>query len=324
MHSELSALPVSPAASMAPVPEVRRRAFWRLGRLGRLGSLGRVARAALVAACLGWLVFVPQAVQAQGHPPWQTEGVRQQARELLQRWQAGAFLALDDEALVRSFRALPPEVLATALALGASQHEGFEIWMKRQERISGHWNDAPFLNHIKFRQQPRQVYMAWLPGGPKAGQEILYDARRRGDAMYGHLGGVFNVMSMWTSLDGSLARQNSNHSVLDLSPRFIAEVVSAELQRYRAEGRSPQADVFEVLTVAGQRCLALAWTPPSGPPAHYAARTRVCLNLRQPWVLQVESWDAAGDIQERILFDKLVPSTFSDADFDPAHPAYRF
>lgn len=307
-----------------PVPLTPFAAACVLWRAVCRRALGRVAHAVRVTACVAWLWAVPQAAQAQGHPPWQTEAVRQQARDLLQRWQAGAFLALDDEALVRSFRALPPEVLATALGMGASQHEGFEIWMKRQERIGGRWNDAPFLNHIKFRQQPRQVYMAWLPGGPRAGQEILYDARRRTDAMYGHLGGAFNVMSMWTPLDGSLARQNSNHSVLDLSPRFITDVVSAELQRYRAEGRSPQADVFEVLTVAGQRCLALAWTPPAGPPAHYAARTRVCLNLRQPWVLQVESWDAAGDIQERILFDKLVPSTFSDADFDPANPAYRF
>jgi Protein of unknown function (DUF1571) len=285
---------------------------------------GRRQACLRVAACVGWLGAVPRGLHAEGSPPWQTEDVRRQARDLLQRWHAGVFLALDDEALVRSFRALAPEVLATALALGASQHEGLEIWMKRQERIHGRWSDTPFLNHIKYRRQPRQVYMAWLPGGPKAGQEILYDARRRPDAMYGHLGGAFNVMSIWTALDGSLARDNSNHSVLDLSPRFIADVVAAELQRYRAEGRSPQADSFEVLTVAGQRCLALGWTPPSGPPAHYAARTRICLNLRQPWVLQVESWDAGGDILERILFDKIVPATLTDADFDPGNAAYRF
>ena len=285
---------------------------------------GRRQACLRVAACVGWLGAVPRGLHAEGSPPWQTEDVRRQARDLLQRWHAGVFLALDDEALVRSFRALAPEVLATALALGASQHEGLEIWMKRQERIHGRWSDTPFLNHIKYRRQPRQVYMAWLPGGPKAGQEILYDARRRPDAMYGHLGGAFNVMSIWTALDGSLARDNSNHSVLDLSPRFIADVVAAELQRYRAEGRSPQADSFEVLTVAGQRCLALGWTPPSGPPAHYAARTRICLNLGQPWVLQVESWDAAGEVQERILFDKIVPATLTDADFDPGNAAYRF
>ena len=306
-------MPIAKTASTGPFALAR---AWRAGMLPVLCG-------ALLATLL---VTAPCRAQtpAPASPPWQTEAVRQQARELLQRWQAGTLHALDDEALVQSFRALPPEVLATALALGASQHEGFEIWMKRQERIGGRWNDRPFLNHIKIRRQPLQVYVAWLSGGPKAGQEILYDARRRPDEMYGHLGGSLNVLSMWMSLDGSLARQNSRHGVQDLSPRFIADVVSAELQRYRAEGRSPQADVIEVATVAGQRCLALSWTPPSGPPAHYAARTRICLNLRQPWVLQVESWDAAGEIQERILFDKIVPATFTDTDFDPANPAYRF
>lgn len=277
-----------------------------------------------MAGALAWgagLGGVPRWLHAQDNPVWQTEDVRKQARDLLQRWQAGALLALDDEALVRSFRTLPPEVLATALELGASQHEGFEIWMKRQERIGGRWNDKPFLNHIKFRQQPRQVYMAWLAGGPKAGQEILYDALRRPDAMYGHLGGAFNVMSIWTALDGSLARDNSNHTVLDLSPRFVAEVVSAEWQRYRSEGRDARADLMEVATVAGQRTVALTWAPG---PAHYAPRTRICLNLRQPWVLQAEAWDADGEIRERILFERVVPAHFTDADFDPANPAYRF
>ena len=293
-----------------------------LARAWRAGVLPVLCGALLTTL----LVTAPCRAQtpAPASPPWQTEAVRQQAGALLQRWRAGALQSLDDEALVQNFRALSPEVLATALTMGAGQHEGFEVWMKRQERIGGRWNDRPFLNHIKFRRQPLQVYVAWLSGGPKAGQEILYDVRRRPDEMYGHLGGSLNVLSMWMSLDGSLARQNSRHGVQDLSPRFIADVVSAELQRYRAEGRSPQADVIEVATVAGQRCLALSWTPPSGPPAHYAARTRICLNLGQPWVLQVESWDAAGEVQERILFDKIVPATFTDADFDPANPAYRF
>lgn len=255
---------------------------------------------------------------------WQTPAVRQQAQAFLQRWRSGALAALDDAALLATFRDLPPEVLATAVEAGTRQHEGFEIWMQRQERIDGSWNERPFLNHIKFRQQPRQVYMAWLPGGPKAGQEILYDARRRPDALYGHLGGAFNVMSIWTPLDGRLARQNSNHTVLDLSPRFVADVVSSEWQRYRSEGRSPRADHIEVTQVAGQRTVALTWSPGAGPPAHYAARTRICLNLRQPWVLQAEAWDAAGEIQERILFEKVVPTVFTDADFDPEHPSYRF
>lgn len=91
---------------------------------------------------------------------WQSEPVRLQAKALLQRWQGGEFGKLDDEALLALFRELPTEVLVTAMQMGAGQHEGFEIRMQRQERIDGDWQDKPFLNHIRLRRQPQQVYMA--------------------------------------------------------------------------------------------------------------------------------------------------------------------
>lgn len=255
---------------------------------------------------------------------WQTEPIRQQAKALLQRWQGGELHKLDDEALLALFRELPTEVLVTAMQQGAGQHEGFEIRMQRQERIDGDWQDKPFLNHIRLRRQPQQVYMAWLPGGPKSGQEILFDARKRTDAMYGHLGGVLGFVSKWIPLDGSIAKQNSNHTVLNLGPDFVAEVLGREVGRQIGAGRSNRADRVEVLQVAGQRTVALTWAPGAADPAAYAARTRVCLNLRQPWALQIESWAASGEIRERILYERVEPKAFTDQDFDPKNPAYRF
>jgi hypothetical protein len=265
----------------------------------------------------------PAPARAQGRA-WQTDAIRQQAKSLLQRWQGGELHKLGDEALLALFRELPTEVLVTAMQQGAAQPEGFEIRMQRQERIDGEWSDKPFLNHIRLRRQPRQVYMAWLPGGPKAGQEILFDARQRTDAMYGHLGGVLGFVSKWIPLDGSIARQNSNHTVLNLGPDFVAEVLAREVTRQSAAGRSTRADQVEVISVAGQRTVALTWSPGAADPAAYAARTRVCLNLRQPWALQIESWAASGEIRERILYERVEPKAFTDLDFDPKNPAYRF
>lgn len=259
--------------------------------------------------------------QAKG---WQTEPIRQQARALLQRWQGGELHKLDDEALLALFREVSTEVLVTAMQMGAGQHEGFEIRMQRQERIDGDWPDKPFLNHIRLRRQPQQVYMAWLPGGPKSGQEILFDARQRTDAMYGHLGGMLGFVSKWIPLDGSIARQNSNHTVLNLGPDFVAEVLGREVGRQLAAGRSNRADKVEVAQVAGQRTVALTWAPGAADPAAYAARTRVCLNLKQPWALQIESWAASGEVRERILYERVEPKSFTDLDFDPKNPAYRF
>lgn len=255
---------------------------------------------------------------------WQTEPIRQQAKALLQRWQGGELNKLDDEALLALFRELPTEVLVTAMQLGAGQPEGFEIRMQRQERIDGEWQDKPFLNHIRLRRQPRQVYMAWLPGGPKAGQEILFDARQRTDAMYGHLGGMLGFVSKWIALDGSIAKQNSNHTVLNLGPDFVAEVLGRKVSRQAAAGRDTRPEQVEVIRVAGQRTVALTWVAHPGDAGAYAARTRVCLNLRQPWALQIESWSTSGEIRERILYESVEPKVFTDLDFDPKNPAYRF
>jgi len=255
---------------------------------------------------------------------WQTEAIRQQAKALLQRWEGGELGKLGDAALRALYHELPTEVLVTAMQMGAGQHEGFEIRMQRQERIDGDWPDKPFLNHIRLRRQPQQVYMAWLPGGPKSGQEILFDARQRTDAMYGHLGGVLGFVSKWIALDGSIAKQNSNHTVLNLGPDFVAEVLGREVGRQIAAGRGTRADQFDVLKVAGQRTVALTWAPGAADPAAYAARTRVCLNLKQPWALQIESWAASGEIRERILYERVEPKAFTDLDFDPKNPAYRF
>lgn len=293
-------------ADAPPTPGRRRALGWTLSA-GALLLPG-------VGAPLAW-------AQARG---WQTEAIRQQARALLQRWQGGELNKLDDEALLALFRELPTEVLVTAMQTAAAQPEGFEIRMQRQERIDGDWQDKPFLNHIRLRRQPRQVYMAWLPGGPKAGQEILFDARQRTDAMYGHLGGVLGFVSKWIPLDGSIAKQNSNHTVLNLGPDFVAEVLGREVGRQAAAGRSNRADQVEVMQVAGQRTVALTWSPGTSDPVAYAARTRVCLNLRQPWALQIESWAASGEIRERILYERVEPKSFTDQDFDPKNPAYRF
>ena len=78
---------------------------------------------------------------------------------------------------------------------------------QRQERIDDDWPDKPFLNHIRLRRQPQQVYMAWLPGGPKSGQEILFDA----SASHDDDGGI--VAYAWDFADGSTATGiNARHS----------------------------------------------------------------------------------------------------------------
>lgn len=288
----------------------------------------RLRRPVLLATMLAGLLSagVSAVAAAPGAP--EPAALGQAARAFVERIRSGELAALPDDELIQAFKQQEPEVFASYLELGAQSLNEYEMWMRREERLASGWTERPFLNYIKYRHQPRRVYMKWLKGGAKAGQEILFDEGKRKDAMYGHLGGLLNVMSVWTPLDSAMARDNSRHTVNDLGMQSIVAIVVAERALYLAQGHRPYPDRIEVGEAGGQRTVALTWVaPPStlaGPQRHYAKKTKVYLDLKQPWIRQIESWDDDGELIERILLDKIVPATFTDADFDPGNKAYAF
>ncbi|TAL15528.1 MAG: DUF1571 domain-containing protein [Aquabacterium sp.] len=261
-------------------------------------------------------------VHATSVPDAASEGLAQQARGLVARIQSGELAQLPDADVAETFRRLDPEALASYLEIGVQPYNEYELWMRREERLGGRWPAKPFLNYVKYRHEPRQVYVKWLRGGAKAGQEIIYDETRRKDAMHGHVGGILNVASIWTALDGSMARSNSNHRVTDLGLQAIYAILKTERELYRSEGRRPIPDRVEVDQLEGQRMIALTWIASS--PKHYAYRTKVYLDLRLPIVRGIESWDAEGSQIERIFIERIVPTRFEDSDFDPANQSYAF
>lgn len=79
-----------------------------------------------------------------------------------------------------------------------------------------------------------------------------------------------------------------------------------------------------IARINGERTVAFTWVTPPGMTGSYAAKSKVYVNLTQPWVRMIESWDEHGEMNERISFDKVVPATFTDADFDPKNSDYGF
>jgi hypothetical protein len=273
----------------------------------------------LLAVLPGWLL----AHAANNVPEATTVAAQaQEARVFVNRLKAGEIAAMSDEDVIKAFKQLNPDVISAYLELGAQPYAEYELWMHREERIGGVWPDKPFVNYIKYRQKPRQVYVKWLDGGAKAGQEMIFDESKRKDEMYGHIGGLFNVMSIWTSMHGVFARNNSNHTVADLGIQAIFDIVNGERALYMAEGLRPHPQQIEVMEVSGTRVVALTWIAPTR--KHYAHKTRVFLELNQPMVRGIEAWDESGAQIERIIIDKIVPMKFQDADFEPSNKAYAF
>lgn len=290
-----------------------------------LGSLVLACGALASAPLSAWAATSSTTANvASGAPAHGAEASMEEAEALVQKFKVGALQAMSDEQLIKTFTQLAPQTYSGYLDVGLKSLNEYELWMKREERLSGTWTSQPFVNYIKYRHKPRQVYMKWLKDSPKSGQEIIYDETRRKDASYGHLGGLFNVTSMWTAIDGAMAKGNSNHTVRDLGMQSVVAILVDSYKMRVKEGLPTAPNQIEVAKVNGERTVALTWVTPAGMTGAYAARSKVYVNLQQPWVRMIESWNERGEMIERISFDKVVPANFTDADFDPKNSNYAF
>ncbi|MFL9988314.1 DUF1571 domain-containing protein [Paraburkholderia sediminicola] len=247
----------------------------------------------------------------------------QQVKWLRAAQQSGAMEKLDDAQLVALFQSLDPLALPRYIKEGPNGFPSYEFTMSRSERIHGQWPDKADHMLVRIAHDPLRIYAKWLPDGAHAGQEIIYDESKRTDEMYGHLGGIMNVMPLWTSLNGALARAQSNHQVRDLGTEYIAGQYLSEGKKY-IEAGLPRSTQVEVKTIDGVRVVAFTFETPNGQPQFYAKKETLGLDLRHPYFRTVESYDNDGKIFEKIVFESITPKTLDDATFDPKNKAYKF
>ncbi|MDR5820455.1 DUF1571 domain-containing protein [Caballeronia sp. LZ043] len=246
-----------------------------------------------------------------------------QAQWLAQAASTGALARLNDAQLVALFRALDPGALPRYLEQDLSAFASYEFTMVRRERIKGVWPKRADHMLVRVTREPLRIYARWLPDGAHAGQEIIYDDSKRPDQLYGHLGGFLGVLPIWTSVNGALARSQSNHSIRELGVEAITRRFIDEGQRFAEAGITQPADI-EVKTVRGVRVVALTYETPTGQPAFYAKKEVLGLDLERPFFRSLESFDNDGEIFESVVFERVEPMTFDDLTFDPKNPDYRF
>jgi hypothetical protein len=247
----------------------------------------------------------------------------EQVRWLRQAAQSGLLEKLDDAELTTLFQSLDALTVPRYVQDGPNGYPSYEFTMIRQERIRGVWPSRPDHMLVRVTRYPLRIYAKWLPDGAHAGQEIIYDETRRSDEMYGHLGGILNIIPVWASLNGTLARTQSNHQVSDLGTEYIARQFLSEGEKYAQAGVTRPTRI-EVKTLEGVRVVAFTYETSTGMPQFYAKKETLGLDLRHPYFRTVESYDNDGRIFERIVFQTITPKTFDDETFDPKNPAYRF
>lgn len=250
--------------------------------------------------------------------------VAAQTQWLSRAIKSGELAAMRDDQIVARMQALQPDTLVRFLKAESAALPEYQYALTRHERINDQWQTTPDRMLVKIREKPLQIYAKWLPGGAHAGQEILYDETRNPKEMYGHLGGILGFASIWSSIDGPLARSQSNHTVRDLGFAFIAEQIAHDGRSFRAEGLPDKPARISVSELHGTRVLALEWDAPSGPPQHYANKSRVLLDLKTGFPRGIEAWNASGQKVEEMRFENVRKAQWTDATFDPKNPDYKF
>lgn len=293
--------------------------------MSRVVSRRRMNVLAMAFAAAGFLSAVPNSALAQKGPlSFESTAPEDQARELAQWFKTEKLLGLPDDMLVWFFKNMSVSTYAAFLKLSAQLYREAEFWVRRQERLPQGWTEQPFVNYIKYRHQPRQVYVSWLEGGPEAGAEVIYDETVDKDRVYGHAGGLLGIQPFWLSLNSSLAKISSNHSLRDLGPPYLAEKFAADTDRWLKSGGSGRPSRVEVVPEAGRRMIQVTWERPGGRPAYYGKKVRLGFDLRKVYVRTIETWDDDGKLRERMIIDNALARSLADNEFRPSNPEYKF
>lgn len=230
---------------------------------------------------------------------------------------------LGDAQLVALFASLDARTLERYIAAGPNGYADCEFTMRHRERIDGRWPAQADHLLVRLAHDPLRLYARWLPDGAHAGQEVLYDATHRGDAMYGHMGGLLGAVSMWTALDGAFARTQSHHRLTELGTEAIARRFLEDYPRL-ADAGAARPTRIDIETRDGVRVVAFTWEVPAGARGLPASRETLGLDLRHAWFRTVQSYDSEGRLTEDVVIERIEPKAFDALTFDARNPDYRF
>lgn len=290
------------------------------GALGASGAIGSTASDA-VSASVDKNITPSKSLLPQG---FATEDAIQQSDWLMARSKSGALQKADDAQWYALIQALSPEALVDYMRAGIAPLDSYQFEMTRWERHGGQWPSRPDHMLVRYEDSPRRIYVRWLADGKHAGQEILYDERQDAGHIVGHFGGLLKFASISFPIDGVIAHTQSAHSVRDLGLQFAIRMLEHDLASYHEEGLDGRPTRVAIVHDGAMRLIALTWTSSTGPPAHYASRVQLSLDLQHPWPREVASWDQAGVQQERIIFDHVDARQWDADTFDRKNPAYGF
>jgi hypothetical protein len=230
---------------------------------------------------------------------------------------AARALAMSESERVHALSALPVserEVFfrslsaAEIVALGRQSLDNLGIYqarVTREERVRGTLC-GPDVVEVTVREKPRAVVLAFVEGEHK-GRRAFYSADLRPRDMLARESGVLGLISVWLSLDSSLARRYTNHRITEVGFGAMIDVMQSDQDKAAAVGGFHRSDEgFD-----GRELYCMFFVAPAGAKGLYSTRLRYCVDGKLALPMKIEVFDDKGRreyVEYQDLQTRLAPS----------------
>ena len=207
---------------------------------------------------------------------------------------------------------------------------GYTATLRKQERIGGKLGPESTLA-TKVRNHPFAIYLKFL--APKAGKEVVYAEGHHDNKVIAHNGDWTRklIPRLAVAPDSLIALADQRHPVTEAGLLHLAE----KLLHFRKLdiGDADATTVIDRTTDAeGHPWLRSVHAHGVQDGSRPFARVEVLYDPETQFPLRISSydWPAPGEdgelqLAERYAYDDLkLDAPLTDADFDPANPAYAF
>lgn len=204
------------------------------------------------------------------------------------------------------------------------QIDDYTTTMYKQERVKGHLLPREEIQ-IKFRK-PLGIYLKWT-GDVNNTREVIYVKGWNDDKIRAHKGS-FPDMTVNLRPDASLAMQGNRHKITEAHFGHAIGVIArdARLSESRPQDNVRYLDLGEKVVYGTRSRCVEARTPAGGVfSVYYAARAKICFDIKTKMPTRIQVWDGDGALLEDYGFqDTKINVGLADIDFDPTNSEYNF
>ncbi len=227
-----------------------------------------------------------------------------------------------DDAMPMPPAAAHADRLVKQLLQATGQLRDYQTVLTKQQRIRGELRATETIR-LKHRLAPECRYLLWLEG-PNEDREVLHCPNRDEGKMKVHEGGFLGLITIWLDPFGKRARRDDLHPITETGIYTIAALVRDD-HAYHEKTRDARVELSQRAVHEQPSTCISSPTGTSLSTLYVAGRREVCVHDQLNLPTEVHIWSEAGELMEHYTFRDYQPNPgFTDADFDPDNPDYRF